>query len=128
MPYDPIEIVILAEAARLSGRESLNDYDAVLAQCNGIGAAWFPAWLRRLISCRNPTITTASFIHDRRYCEGGTLLDRLDADLEFGYNSIRLACYKYRLFDPRRYIVVFRALLCTALLLFFGGVAYHYHR
>lgn len=125
---DHLKAIELAFAAELSGRELLLDHAKREAQCNGIGPAWFPAPLRSLISWRNPTITVASFIHDRRYCEGGRLRDRLAADLEFGRNSVRLGCRKYRWFDPRRYVVAVRAVLYTALLLVAGGTAYNYHK
>lgn len=97
--------IALAHAADLSGAELLENRLEAMRICNGIGAEWMPSALRELISDLNPTLVLAADIHDIRYALGGTEEDRKYADDEMLANGIKLADYRYRWYDPRRYYV-----------------------
>ncbi|MCQ2378893.1 MAG: hypothetical protein MJ016_06765 [Victivallaceae bacterium] len=99
-----------AAAAKLKKRELLDDDDAVLRDCNGIGAAWFPAWLRRAISAMHPVLYAASFIHDREYAIGGGAPARLAADWRFLRNGIASGIFCYGFFSVRNAITVMESL------------------
>ncbi len=120
--------LVLAEAARLSGRELLEDFAAVRRDCNGIGAEWMPARLRKVISKCHPSLCVVADIHDRHYALGGSELDRRAADDEFVANGERMAKFRYAWYDPRRYWVIRQARQFGALLERFGKAAYHYDR
>lgn len=87
----------LAEKYHLEGRELLKDCDAVQKYCNGIGADWMPAWLRRITTCLFPSLVIAADIHDIRYGQGGTHEDRVRADAEFLVNVEFIAFSRNRL-------------------------------
>jgi len=99
------ELRALAEKWQLSGRELLNDTEAVRRDCNGIGAEWMGKYLRGAVSALNPTLELAAMIHDRRYAIGGDSLDRTYADMEFLENGLRSADARYGWYDLRRYRV-----------------------
>ena len=106
--YTDTEIEELRERAEkwdLSGRELLDDHDAVKRDCNGIGAEWMGKYLRGAVSALNPTLELAAMIHDRRYAIGGDSIDRAYADIEFLENGLKSANARYGWYDPRRYIV-----------------------
>lgn len=117
---------LLARAAGLGGAELLNDATAVKRDCNGIGAAWFPAWLRWTISLLCPSLVVVADIHDRRYSIGGTEEDRQDADREFEQNGERIATYRYGRWNPLRYVVRNRARAMYAALVVGGKTAFNY--
>lgn len=116
----------LAAAAGLSGAELLDDAEAVKRDCNGIGAAWMPDATREWISSANPSLVVVADIHDRRYSEGGTEADRQAADAEFRANGMKMAKYVYRVYDPRRYWVMWQVRKFAALLASFGALAFNY--
>lgn len=116
----------LARAAGLSGAELLDDTEAVRRDCNGIGAEWFPAWLRWTISLLCPSLVVVADIHDRRYSIGGTEEDRQDADREFEQNGERIATYRYGRWNPLRYVVRNRARAMYAALVVGGRTAFNY--
>lgn len=115
-----------AYVAGLSGAELLNDTEAVRRDCNGIGAAWFPAWLRWTISLLCPSLVVVADIHDLRYSIGGTEEDRQDADREFEQNGERMAEYCYGRWNPLRYVVRNRARAMYAALVVGGRTAFNY--
>lgn len=116
----------IARDARLSGAELLDDTEAVKRDCNGIGAAWFPWWLRFVISVLCPSLVIVADIHDRRYSIGGDDLDRQFADLEFEKNGERIAEYAYSAWNPLRYVVKNRARAMYAALFIGGSFAFNY--
>ena len=116
----------LAVDAGLSGVELLDDTERAQRVCNGIGANWMPNRIRALISFLFPTLVLAADIHDIRYDDGGTEEERKFADVEMLDNGIRLAIQKYRLFDPRRYLVQFVMLQFYIKLCKFGNLAWNY--
>ncbi|MGN1365572.1 MAG: hypothetical protein ACI406_09415 [Victivallis vadensis] len=118
---------LTAYVAGLSGAELLNDTEAVRRDCNGIGAAWFPAWLRWTISLLCPSLVVVADIHDRRYSIGGTEEDRQDADREFEQNGERMADYCYARWNPLRRVVRNRARAMYAALVVGGKTAFNYH-
>ena len=84
----------------LSGRELLRDTDAVMRDCNGIGADWMPDSLTVLCTKLSPVMEVPAAIHDRRYILN---IDRLAADTEFLSNVMRMIELTYAWYDPRRY-------------------------
>lgn len=118
---------LTAYVAGLSGAELLDDVEAVKRDCNGIGAAWFPAWLRGTISLICPSLIVVADIHDRRYTIGGTEEDRQDADREFERNGERMAEYCYARWNPLRSVVRNRARAMYAALVVGGKTAFNYH-
>ena len=113
-----------AEAWDLSGRELLEDYDAVRRDCNGIGAEWMGKYLRGAVSALNPTLELAAMIHDRRYAIGGDSIDRAYADIEFLENGMKSANARYGWYDLRRYRVRDQARKFYAALRLAGGAAW----
>lgn len=129
MAYSDAEVLEkqrIAHDAGLSGAELLDDTEAVKRDCNGIGAAWFPWWLRFVISVLCPSLVIVADIHDRRYSIGGDDLDRQFADLEFEANGEVIATYKYAAWNPLRYVVKNRARAMYAVLLAGGSWAFNY--
>lgn len=86
----------LAAFADLDGRWRLDDHALVQQKCNGIGAAWFPNWLRWLVGKVAPDMILVADIHDLEYEEGGGILDRWRSDWRFLRNGFRMARYRHR--------------------------------
>lgn len=129
MAYSDAEVLEkqrIARDAGLSGAELLDDMEAVERDCNGIGAAWFPWWLRFVISVLCPSLVIVADIHDRRYSIGGDDLDRQFADLEFEANGEVIAAYKYAAWNPLRYVVKNRARAMYVALFVGGSWAFNY--
>lgn len=80
-----------ARRLKLSGWWLLRDADRAARICNGIGAAWFPWWLRRLLGWCFPRLVLAADIHDLRYELGGSEGERRAADAEFLANGYTIA-------------------------------------
>jgi len=116
----------LARAAGLSGAELLENRERACRVCNGIGAAWMLKEARDIISDLNPTLVLVADIHDLRYEDGGTEADRKRADDEMLENGLKLANYRYRWYDPRRYWVREQMHKFHAILREFGGTAFNY--
>lgn len=120
--------ITLGHKAGLSGVHLLaDDPDRAIRVCNGIGADWMPDVLREAISTLNPTLVLAADIHDIRYLLGGTEADRKAADDEMLANGIKLADWRYRWCDPRRYYVRKQIHKFHAILRVAGGAAFNYH-
>ena len=126
MQYDDETIQRQAERLNLTGREKLQQRFQTETVCNGIGAAWFPAWLRRLLDRRHPTLVPVAWIHDLEYDEGGSRLDRLKADWHFLTNGFRAAAGTYAADQLRRYAVMFDALRFFVLLRIGGAPAFRF--
>lgn len=92
----------LARRLGLSGHWLLRNVDRAQKSCNGIGADWFPAWLRWFISICFPELVIIADIHDVRYKVGGTPADRRKADAEFLANGYIVAEAMYGKFFPVR--------------------------
>lgn len=93
----------LARKLKLSGWWLFRDGERAAQSCNGIGADWFPAWLRWIINTLFPELVIIADIHDIRYDMGGTPADRRKADAEFLANGYIVAEAMYgRLFPVRR--------------------------
>ena len=106
----------------LSGRELLRDTEAVMRQCNGIGAEWMPDSLTVLCTKLSPVMAVPAAIHDRRYHLKD--IDRLAADTEFLSNVMRMIELTYAWYDPRRYTMRKRAARYYTYLRAFGGRAW----
>lgn len=123
--YTETEILVkqaLARTLKLSGAELLDDVAAVKVDCNGIGAAWFPARWRDLLDGLFPELEIAADIHDRRYSIGGGILARWKADVEFFRNGIRVAL-RFAGISIRRRFLLARVSVKMYLLLAIGGAA-----
>lgn len=81
----------LARRLGLSGHWLLRDVERAIKSCNGIGAEWFPAWLRWVINTLFPELVIIADIHDIRYEIGGDLYSRRKADAEFLANGYVVA-------------------------------------
>lgn len=114
----------LAMKLGLSGAELLLNEDA-LEECNGIGADWFPSWLRWLITSALPFLEVIADIHDMRYYIGGCIKDRKFADKEFEENGEKVAL-QYGAINPMRYLVRKAVKLMYAILVIGGWTAFNY--
>ena len=112
----------LARAAKLSGSHLLENRVRVMRVCNGIGAWWFPGWLRWLIGIIAPELVIVADIHDLRLEKGGRWYKRWIDDFEFFTNGVRMAAY-YR--NPHVALQAFRCWIC---LVFGSWTAFHYRR
>ncbi len=119
------EIREFARGAHLEKSELLDDDAAVGRDCNGIGAAWFPAWLRAAANWMHPALYVASFIHDREYAIGGNYFDRLRADWRFLRNGIASANYCYGVFSLRTLTIAWQSLRFYFALRIGGKFAWH---
>lgn len=108
----------------LTGLEMLSDYDAVIRDCNGVGADWMPDSLTQIITKMSKEMEVPAAIHDRRYATGKTPQDRQDADLEFLTNVLRVVEFEYPWWHPLRYINRKRAERYYTYLRAFGGRAW----
>lgn len=115
--------IIQAEKLCLSGAYLLHHKDAKNI-CNGIGPAWFPAWLRTLANTLCPALITAALIHDMRYHLGGSCRARRFADAEFMANALIAAEAKYKYFPPARWLTEWVALKMFHLLRLTGKTAW----
>ena len=101
---DEIEAKLkLARKLKLSGWWLLRDGERASKSCNGIGAAWFPGWLRWVINTMFPHLVIIADIHDIRYDIGGDLYSRRKADTEFLANGYTVAEEIYGKFPPVRF-------------------------
>ena len=116
----------------LEGREILEKYSDEELQkiCNGIGPEFFPGWSREIISNIHPTLQPVAFIHDVEWYESdGEWETFYWTNREFDSNGIRAAFAKYKWYDPRRYIVCWRANRLARVCHFGGWLAYlHCHK
>ena len=111
----------VAKEYQLSGAELLADTDAVMRDCNGVGADWMPDSMTQLCTKLNPVMEVPAAIHDRRYILN---IDRLSADTEFLANTMRMIELKYAWWNPMRYIMRRRAARYYTYLRAFGGRAW----
>ena len=111
----------LAVEYQLSGVETLRDPEAVVRDCNGIGADWMPDSMNILCTKLNHVMEVPAAIHDRRYILN---VDRLSADTEFLANTMRMIELKYAWWNPMRYIMRRRAARYYTYLRAFGGRAW----
>lgn len=124
MRYTRSEASALWNKARelgLSGAELLADLDAVVRDCNGIGADWMPDGMTILCTKLNPVMEVPAAIHDRRYILN---VDRLAADTEFLSNCMTVIEHDYAWWNPMRYIMRRRAARYYSYLRTFGGRAW----
>lgn len=81
----------LSRKLKLSGWWLFRDGERAAKSCNGIGAEWFPGWLRWIINTLFPHLVIVADIHDIRYEQGGDLYARRKADAEFLANGYVVA-------------------------------------
>ena len=108
----------------LSGAELLADSQAVMRDCNGVGADWMPDAMANACTKLNPVMELPAAIHDRHYANGKTRQERADADLEFLTNTIKVIHREYAWWRPKRYIMMRRAMRYYSYLVMFGGKAW----
>ncbi len=94
----------LARRIGLSGWWLLRDVERAARCCNGIGAEWFPSWLRSMVDTVCPHLVIVAYIHDIRYEIGGDDAARQRADAEFLANGYMVAEYYYAWYNPLRYV------------------------
>lgn len=113
-----------ARRLKLSGWWLFRDVDRAIISCNGIGAAWFPAWLRWVVSTLFPSLIIVADIHDIRYEIGGDAETRRKADAEFLANGYVVAEAKYGHFFPVRWAAELTVRLMYRALRIGGRVAW----
>ena len=116
-----------AKAARLSGAYLLWQYPnwSLQSICNGIGPEAFPKVLRDFISLLHPTLIPAACIHDIEwYRNGGSPAEFMDSNNRLKVNGCLMARWRYRWFDPRRYVVMHQARRFARLCTLFGWPAW----
>lgn len=116
------ELELKASIYRLTGKEMLSDHDAVMRDCNGIGADWMPSVMTKLCTKLNPVMEVPAAIHDRRYMTQG--ITRAEADLEFLTNTLKVIGTKYAWYNPMRYLMSRRAVRYYSYLQLFGDAAW----
>lgn len=90
--------------------------------CNGIGADWFPPWLRWLVGVICPLLIVISLPHDIEYQHGGGIRDRWRADWHFLRNGLRVAWYH------RSRKAAYQAVALWIMLRIFGAAAFNWHK
>ena len=116
-------------ALELEGREILEKYSDEELQkiCNGIGPEFFPDWCREIISNIHPTLQPVAFIHDVEWYESdGEWETFYWTNRDFESNGIRAAFAAYKWYDPRRYIVCWRANRLARVCHYAGFLAYQH--
>lgn len=108
----------------LAGAEELADNQRARRICNGIGAEWFPAWLRDFVGALAPVLEPAAWIHDLDYTAGGGAAERRKADWRFMVNGFRAARADFPLDRLRRYAVMLTTVRFWVLLRLFGAAAF----
>ena len=118
------EHYLLARRLELSGYWLLRDTERAAKVCNGIGAEWFPEWLRTAIDKVCPHLVIVADIHDVRYEIGGNDSARRRADDEFLANGYAVVEHYYAWYDPVRYVGEFLVRRMHRLLRVGGGKAW----
>ena len=124
MKYARIQASYLRDLAKkyeLSGADLLEDIDAVVRDCNGIGSDSMPDRVVKLATKLNSVMEVPAAIHDRRYMLN---VDRLAADTEFLTNVLKIVEEEYAWYNPMRYIMRNRAARYYGYLRDFGGKAW----
>lgn len=121
-PHEITEALIKARRLWLSGWYLLQDTEACLRDCNGVGAAWMPEFIRKFLDFILKLFAPAVAIHDRRYSfnEG----DRNQWDDEFEFNCRTLVRNEFFWYDPRRYLSCLVARRLRAVLAIAGEIAW----
>lgn len=114
----------LREARRLwlSGWYLLQNTEACLRDCNGVGAEWMPKFIRKFLDFILKIFAPAVAIHDRRYSRNEG--DRNKWDDEFETNCRTIACDKFSWHDPRRYLAFWVARKLWVALTIGGEIAW----
>ncbi len=123
-----MEMHFAAQRQGLVGAELLANHELCAKVCNGIGAAWFPKWLRGAISKICYTLVPTSWIHDREYEIGGGIWERWVADWHFLCNGWRAAFHDYKWHRLGCYAVGLRGTWCWILLRIGGQAAFKWRR
>ncbi len=99
------ELATVLKASRhywLSGWYTLNDTENALRECNGMGAEWFPSWVRKFLDYFLRLFAPAVAIHDMRYFRQEP--DRRRWDDEFEYNCRTILDNYFGWYNPLLYI------------------------
>ncbi|MPN23778.1 hypothetical protein SDC9_171171 [bioreactor metagenome] len=117
------EMIEVGRCAGLWGMDLVaSDMQLALRICNGIGADWFPPWMRQLVGVICPSLIVISLPHDIEYYLGGGIRDRWVADWHFLGNGLRMAWY------VKSYKVAVKAAVLWILLRLFGAAAFNWKR
>ena len=120
------QIHVKALDQRLDGASRLANYQYTRRVCNGIGADWFPAWLRSFVGVLVPALEPTAWIHDLDYTAGGDAAARWRADWKFLVNGLRAARATYAWDQLRRYTTMLTVVRFWILLRLFGAAAFNY--
>ena len=106
----------------LHGWWLLMETENCLAECNGCGADWMPAWIRNFLDFFLRLFAPAIAIHDMRYYKHEHNREKWDDEFE---TNCRMLLYdKYGFWHPMRWIGNFVIRQLRAALATFGGVAW----
>lgn len=116
--------IALIEARRLwlAGWYLLQNTEACMRDCNGVGAEWMPKFIRKFLDFILKIFAPAVAIHDRRYSinEG----DRNKWDDEFEANCRTIARDEYSWYNPLRYLAYWVARRLHIALTIAGEIAW----
>ncbi|MPM49875.1 hypothetical protein SDC9_96609 [bioreactor metagenome] len=117
------EMIEVGRRAGLWGMDlAASDMPLALLVCNGIGAEWFPDWLRWLVGVICPSLIVISLPHDIEYFRGGGIRDRWIADWHFLCNGLRIAWF----YKSRK--VAAKTVVLWIILRIFGAAAFNWKR
>lgn len=121
------ELIQLCRDADLDGYGILELYseEELSRIYNGIGPDRFPKILRDALSALHPTLLPCALIHDVQYHIGGSYEEFTLANKMFGENGKKMAYYRYAWYDPRRYLVAYKARVFADLCQFRGWDGYN---
>ena len=95
-------------------KENPQDLRAV---CNGVGPEHAPKWVRKFITAVARNLQQTAAIHDGDYHKSdGTPQGRRKADFRFLCNGIQESKQHYRWWQPCRWILQAKAVICYLLL------------
>lgn len=105
------ELIKKARELKLENVEILDKYSFldVFKIYNGIGPDRFPKALREFLNTLHPTLQVVALIHDIEYHEGGTRKQFTESNDRFCRNGKTAAFAEYSWYDPRRYLVWYKA-------------------
>ena len=121
-----LELVREAYSLKLEHVEILDKYSIteISRIYNGIGPDRFPAELRELLNKLHPTLLPVALIHDVEYHEGGTK-EQFSASNRRFYTHGKISAFDaYGWYDPRRYLVWYKARQFANICELFGYVGW----
>lgn len=121
------ELIAECEKYGLGGIDYVKSlpFDLVVKAYNGLGPSWFPSPLRKAIDKLDPVLKPIALPHDCRFSYGDGSKRWFDmANDELEANGLKIANFRYKWYNPWRYVVRSRARAYAATCRTFGWLAY----